>query len=424
MNATDPVSRMQQTWPGGLLSLITRAGEASRSQGDNLYLVGGAVRDLLLGRPSTDLDLVVEGDAVGLARMLAPNFTGRFVAHPRFGTATFKQGGWSLDLVSARSETYLRPGALPVVRPGSIREDLLRRDFSINAMAVRLSPNPQTPGSLLDPCRGRDDLEGRLIRILHPSSFTDDATRILRALRYEQRLNFKLETGTRKLLRRDRGMLDRISGDRIRHEIEMILREERPEMVLGRAFKLGVLGPLSPSLRGNGWLSGRFQRVRRLKLHPASQTAIYLCLLLYPPDWEEVERLISRLTPPKALAQTLRDSQRLKTNLGPLSPPGLPPSRLYRHLQGYSPDAVQAVAIAEGQGPVSRALELFLRKLRYVESPLNGEAVIGLGASPGADLGRMLDALLDAKLEGRIMTRADAESLVSRWLKDVSYTSE
>ncbi|MEE8472126.1 MAG: hypothetical protein V3S82_03035, partial [Dehalococcoidia bacterium] len=131
-----------------------------------------------------------------------------------------------------------------------------------------------------------------------------------------------------------------------------------------------------------------------------------------------------RLNLPRALAQTLRDSQRLKANLGPLEAPGLPPSRLYHLLQGYSPDALQAVALAEGRGHVSRGLELFLKKLRYVKPPLNGEAVIGLGASPGPGLGRMLDALLDARLEGRIRTKADAESLVSRWLKDASYTSE
>ncbi|MFQ5925400.1 MAG: poly(A) polymerase, partial [Dehalococcoidia bacterium] len=176
---------MQERLPQELLSFLRLAGEVARTQGQKLYLVGGAVRDLILGRPNLDFDLVVEGDAPRLARQLARSSGEKVVVHRQFGTAKFHRGDLSIDLVTARSETYARPGALPKVEPGEIGDDLFRRDFSINAMAIALSP--PSFGELVDPYRGRIDLEHRLIRILHQRSFIDDATRILRALRYEQR---------------------------------------------------------------------------------------------------------------------------------------------------------------------------------------------------------------------------------------------
>jgi tRNA nucleotidyltransferase (CCA-adding enzyme) len=416
MKTNDLASQMQKQWPPQLLALLERAEELSRSLGQSLYLVGGAVRDLLLGRPNLDLDLVVEGDALELARRLGQTFEGKFLPHPRFGTAKFSQREWSLDLVTARSETYPHPGALPLVRPGSIQDDLSRRDFSINAMAMRLAPTISE--RLVDPFGGERDLARGLIRILHAESFIDDATRILRALRYEQRLDFKLERNTQRLLRRDVGMLDGISGDRIRHEIELVLREERPERVFRRAAELGVLQQLSPSLRGDGWLENKFQRVRQLNLRPPSRTTIYLCLLLYPLTQEESERFILRLNMPKGLSLTLRDSQRLKSNLEPLATPGISPTRIYRMLQEYRPDAIQANALAADSGLVSERLGLFLGRLRYVKSPLDGQALIEMGVAPGARLGQMLDALLEARLEGRIKTRAEAKKLVGQWLKE------
>ena len=148
------------------------------------------VRDLLLGRSNFDLDLVVEGDAISLAQRLTQVKPGKIITHPRFNTAKIKWSEWSVDLTTARSETYVKPGALPRVKSGSISDDLFRRDFTINAMAVYLSPGRY--GELIDLYGGRNDLEHKLIRILHENSFTDDATRIWRGLRYEQRLNFQL----------------------------------------------------------------------------------------------------------------------------------------------------------------------------------------------------------------------------------------
>ena len=277
--------KMSRGMPGKLIAFLRIAGEEAHAQGQRLYLVGGAVRDLLLGRPNVDFDLVVEGDAPRLARQLAKKerldgenskVGERVTVHRQFGTAKFSRGGLNIDLITARSETYARPGALPTVQPGTIRDDLLRRDFSINAMAIDLSP--ASFGQLLDHHGGRSDLEQeRVVRILHERSFIDDATRILRALRYEQRLGLNLERNTERLLCEHKSMLDTISGDRIRHELELILKEDRPEQILKRAQALGVLQQLDPSLRGNGWLAQRFRQARREAM---ADPTLYLLLLV------------------------------------------------------------------------------------------------------------------------------------------------
>jgi len=247
-----------------VLALVKIAGREASELGQELYLVGGVVRDLFLGRANFDFDLVVEGEAIKLARKMTKDSQAKLTVHSRFGTAKLNYPGFSLDLATARSETYSKPGALPTVKPGSLKDDLIRRDFSINAMALHL--NPQRFGELIDLHHGKDDLERRLIRILHPKSFIDDATRILRAIRYEQRLSFKLESETEKLLRHDVAMLDTISGDRVRHELELILKEDEPERAIRRAEELGALSQLHPSLKGNCWLSEMFTKARQVDI--------------------------------------------------------------------------------------------------------------------------------------------------------------
>ena len=176
-------SKIEGQLPAELVKFMRVAGEVAHSQGESLYLVGGVVRDLLLGQTNLDLDLVVEGNAINLAQQLIPVTQGKITTHPRFNTAKLQWNKWSVDLATARSETYVKPGALPSVKPSSIDSDLFRRDFTINAMAIHL--NPSRYGELIDRYGGKDDLEHKLIRVLHEKSFTDDATRILRGLRYE-----------------------------------------------------------------------------------------------------------------------------------------------------------------------------------------------------------------------------------------------
>jgi tRNA nucleotidyltransferase (CCA-adding enzyme) len=215
--------QIEQYLPKPLLELVKDISRQAAKHGQRVYLVGGVVRDLLLGYPNFDLDVVVEGDAVKLAQQVAETGRVKLLAHHRFGTAKLRYEDSVVDLATARKETYARPGALPAVTPGTLEDDLIRRDFSINAMAMSVAANDY--GELIDPHRGKTDLEHRLIRVLHPKSFSDDATRILRGVCYEQRLGFEFEARTARLLERDVPMLDTISGDRIRHEVEHIFDE-------------------------------------------------------------------------------------------------------------------------------------------------------------------------------------------------------
>jgi tRNA nucleotidyltransferase (CCA-adding enzyme) len=406
-------AQLDRYLPPPVLALIKIVGKDAGKMGQELYLVGGVVRDLFLGRANFDFDLVVEGDAIALAQKLARESHAKLITHSRFGTAKLQYPEFSIDLATARKETYSQPGALPTVEQGSLKDDLIRRDFSINAMALHL--NPRQFGELIDLYHGRDDLKHRLIRILHNKSFSDDATRILRALRYEQRLGFKLEAETEKSLRSDVIMLDTISGDRLRHELELILKEAEPERILRRAEGLGVLGRLHPSLKGNGWLSKTFTRAREIDKR-TTLSNLYLSLLIYNLPEKPVEELISRLNFPKNIAEVMRQTLQLKIKLPKLTDTGLKPSDIFISLNGYSSIAIQTNALASESLVASNNINLYLHKLRYVKQILSGDDLKKMGISKGEKIGEILDALQKAKLDGEVQTRDDEEKLVNNLL--------
>ena len=407
-------SKIEARLPAELVDLMRAAGETAHSRGQSLYLVGGVVRDLLLGKPNLDLDLVVEGDAIKLANQIIQDRQGKLITHPRFGTAKLQWNKWSVDLATARSETYVKPGALPRVQPGSLNSDLSRRDFTINTMAICLDPSRY--GELIDLYGGLDDLELKLIRVLHEKSFIDDATRIWRGLRYEQRLDFRLEPATLQLLRRDIPMLDTISGDRIRHELELILKEELPEKVLRRANELGVLPKLHPALKGNGWLAEKFKQARQPTSPNPPPVGLYLALLAYRLTEEETEHLISYLRLPKSLAQTLRDTIGIEAKLESLDNPELAPSLIYHLLHSYAPLAITANSLASDSPVVRRHIQLFLNKLRYIKPALTGEDLKGMGIAPGPRIKEILNLLHEARLDEKIKSKQGEERLVKGWL--------
>jgi len=400
--------QIEQYLPQQLLELVKDiSGQATKLE-QRVYLVGGVVRDLFLGYPNLDLDLVIEGDAVKLAQQMAEDSQAKLLTHPRFGTAKLRYDNFTLDMATARGETYARPGTLPVVTPGTLKDDLLRRDFSLNAMAISLTSNDY--GELFDPYQGKDDLEHRLIRILHPKSFSDDATRILRAVRYEQRLGFELETQTAQLLKRDIPMLDTISGDRIRHELELIFREKQPESVIKRLAELVVLQKISPLLSGNARIAEKFDKARQLS-KPNQLPSLYFCLLIYSLSQSEIEQFLHRLNISAKLSRPMCDTLRLKTRLSLLDKSSLKPSEIYYLLQEYDPLAIQANAIASESSMVHYHLQLFLTKLRHVRTFLDGEELKRLGISAGPEMGKILQILHKAKLDGAVSTKADEEKL-------------
>jgi tRNA nucleotidyltransferase (CCA-adding enzyme) len=412
--ALNLAGRIKKRLPPELADFLRLAGGAAQAQSKGLYLVGGVVRDLLLERENLDLDLVVEGDAPEIARLLAEKKHAKLVTHQRFRTATLSWNGWSADLATARSESYARACALPTVKPSTIGDDLFRRDFTINAMAVDL--NSQRYGALLDPYGGLADLKNRLVRVLHDKSFTDDATRIWRALRYEQRLGFSLEPETLTLLKRDVSYLKMLSGDRVRHELEMVFKEAYPENVLRRAGELSVLSSLHPSLRGDGWLVEKVARAREACAPAQPSAGLYLALLLYRLPEKDGEKIVSFLHLRKSVARIVREALDLKENLEPLSIPEWTPGEVYAYLIRYDPDAVRAVMAASDSTMVRERLDVFLSQLRHVRPSLRGEELKRMGVPQGPGIKQMLDRLLEARLEGTVSDRTGERTLVEKWL--------
>jgi tRNA nucleotidyltransferase (CCA-adding enzyme) len=386
-----------------LRALLSLAPEAP------IYLVGGAVRDLLLGLPSIDLDLVVEGDAPALAISLAEALSARAVVHRRFGTATVRGRDFHVDLATARAESYPRPGALPSVRPASIAEDLARRDFTINAMALGLAgPHRER---LLDPHGGQADLEAGLLRVLHEASFRDDATRILRAARYAARLSFRIEELTLAWLRRDLHYLDTISGPRLRHELLRCLQEERPEEALLVLAELGVLARLHPSLSFDAAAAGALARARREAGREASPL-LGLAMLGARLQENEALAVASRLALTRAERQVLLAMARLRALAPELASPERAPSHICALLDGYPPAALWAYAFTV-DNPLTRQRVLdYLRQWRHRRPHLTGRDLANLGVPPGPAMGRVLAHLRDACRDGRVRTRQEEVELV------------
>ena len=393
--------------------LLREAASAARSLSRPLYLVGGVVRDLLMEQPIQDIDLVIEGDAPLLAHILAESLSGDVVARSQFNTAKVAILGQSLDIITARYESYRRPGALPTVKPGGILDDLRRRDFTINAMAVRLSPEPT--GELLDPLNGRRDLNAGLVRVLHPVSFRDDATRILRALRYEQRLGFRLEQDTETLLRRDLSMLDTIGGHRLRQELAFTFQEPDPSRLLTRLAHLGVLGALHPPLARHRDVEPELARLQ----HGIPQPQPLHCLawLAYPLQPEEAEGLVARLSMPKRWAAAVRDivsTRHVATELTSSASP----VTVCRRLNGLSPEAVQVAAALEADGAARKSMARYLEEWRRVRPLLTGKDLMKLGVAQGPQVGDLLDLLLEARLQGKTVTKADERALIRQRLEE------
>jgi tRNA nucleotidyltransferase (CCA-adding enzyme) len=399
--------------PAEMVSFMEQAGRLAADDGLHLYLVGGVVRDLLLHRPNFDLDLVVEGDAIPLARKLAALTGVKIIVHSTFLTAKLIYDRWSVDLATARSETYRKPGALPTVHPGALMSDMYRRDFTINAMALDL--NPKRYGKLIDYLGGWVDLLHRQVRIIHNDSFQDDATRIWRAIRYEQRLGFHLEPATRRLLKQNISMLDTISRDRIRHELEAILREEHSESALRRADRLGVLAKVHPSLKADGWLGLKFDLARRVSGQTVPPLHLYYALLGYRLTLSEAEALNSRLGTSRLMGGAITDTIGLKIRLDTLTQPGLSPSKIYGLLEEYPVIAITANRIAAASPLTRRQLAYYLDKLRYIKPALTGNELKKMGISPGPDMKTVLRDLLNARLDGKIKSKDEEIALVNSW---------
>jgi tRNA nucleotidyltransferase (CCA-adding enzyme) len=427
-----------------LLDLLLQARDTANQMGYSLYVVGGFVRDLLLGTPTMDLDLVVEGDAIALARRLGKQLQARVRSHGRFGTSKVILGGTagtslppSLDFVTARTEFYQHPTALPEVERSSIKQDLYRRDFTINTMAICLDRDRY--GQLVDFYGGERDLSDKLIRVLHNLSFVEDPTRILRAVRFEQRLGFQIEARTLELIHGALPLLDRVTGERLRHELELMLEEREPELAVKRLDGLGALRRLERGLRYDDWLQDKLSSARRNLARPMPQSDgdlsegppaaespapvdqkhLLLALLTYRLSKAQLDRFVSRLRFSLDVARYLHEVRRLRGQAWRLDKPELKPSRIYSMLRGSSPRAIAAFSYAVDSPTVRDHVLLYLTRLRYVRLYIGGDFLKSEGLPRGPAYGEILDRLLYARLDGGLQTAAEEESmarrLVHRW---------
>lgn len=395
---------------------------AARAAGpsDGVYLVGGTVRDILLGEPSFDVDIAVEGDAIALAGRLAEELGGRVRPHEQFGTAVVLYGeGEHIDVVTARSEVYAAPGALPTVEPGTVRDDLHRRDFTINALAASLQPSDF--GRLVDPFGGRDDLQAGTIRVLHERSFTDDPTRIFRAIRYENRYGFRLDETSARLARAavDGGLVGELSGARLTDELVALLAEDEIEHTILRLAELGADRAIHPHLAADEEAMRLALRLRELReeLHvEAPDWRLRLAVLARRIPADELGAWLDRLTLRRQDARQIESAvtvapqlvERLSTRK-----PKPDPAEIVALAEPHAPDAL-LLALALEDVP---ALRDYFTRLRDVRLDIDGTDLAALGLAESPRVGEILAELRRRKLRGELDGR-DAELAAARELID------
>ncbi|MCE9647718.1 MAG: hypothetical protein K8S20_17120 [Chloroflexi bacterium] len=399
----------------GQLILLREISSLSASLNMPVFLVGGCVRDYFLKTPAKDLDIIVEGDAIRLGEALVEKFGGHLIAHSKFHTAIWElpetpgQATDSIDLITARTESYEHPGALPVVKPASIEDDLQRRDFTINAMAVRLDQDRF--GELIDPFDGRLDLEKKRIRILHPRSFLDDPTRIFRAIRYECRYSFEIESGTLELINSESiGVISKISGERIRHELDLILEEVSSLAMIIRAGDLGVFKGIHSKLP---LFNKEFVDLLEMDLTldiPADRVAMgYMLWLLDLPE-DAILSIGRRLDFSSELTHSVWAVAQLKKSLPFLV--NSKPSIWTYALEKLPLLSIYVVFLVSGE----RALLNYISLWRHVKPFTTGDVLKSHGLPPGPRYAEILTSLKSAWLDGEVKSEKEEEELLQTLL--------
>ncbi len=403
--------------PSEKQTLLSSIAAQSAAMDMPCYVVGGFVRDLLLGKPINDLDVIVEGDAIKLGRSLVKNFGGKLTTHDKFHTAiwhlplTFNLQPSTLDLITARKETYLMPGALPTVTPSTIEDDLLRRDFTINSMAIRLDGNHF--GELLDPLNGQADLEEGLVRVLHPRSFIDDPTRIFRAIRYEARYSFNLEHSTLNLVNLEAlDVIPRLSGERIRHELDLIFEEEKSSQMILRAGELGLFEKIHPRLPLFNPDYSDFLEMDPILDIPTSKAEIGYMLWLMDLMEDEIMSVGQRLYFTSDLTYSVWAVSQLKKSLPFLV--GSTPSIWTFALEKLPLLSIYVVYLVSREN----ALLDFLSIWRHVKPHTTGNDLKARGLQPGPRFGEILHEIRSAWLDGVLSSKTEEEALLEKILSE------
>ncbi len=415
-------------------ALIDIVATHAQQQHLTLHLIGGTVRDILLNRYNQDIDFVVEGDGIAFAQKLHAHYGGKLHTHAPFGTAKWhldddvrqklqlKSSPEHLDFVTARNEFYAHPTALPTVYSGSIKLDVARRDFTLNTLAVQVSP-AGTFGRILDVFGGVADLEAGIIRVLHSLSFVDDPTRMLRAVRFAERLNFTIEPRTAELMQTALPMLRRITGERLRNELSLILYEVTPERALYQLDILGILKAIHPALRFDETMVEALNSIREkysagarhvspLQIADNSETLYFAAWFAQLEDVAGIcERLLFGATDTRlfvSVATLYREQARLLDKTARIS-------ETVHWLETFPPEALPLMMYLLEEAAQTQ-LAFYQDKLQL--RPLtDGNRLITLGLKPGKQFKTILDALRDAWLDGVIQTASDEEALLQRLIQ-------
>ncbi|HTK87836.1 MAG TPA: CBS domain-containing protein [Nitrospiraceae bacterium] len=421
-------ARLKAYVPNDLFALLQRAGELAERRHVSAYIVGGFVRDLLLGRPNLDLDLVIEGDGIAYARALGRELQGTVRTHDRFGTAVITlKDGCTFDIATARTEYYEYPTALPTVERSSIKKDLYRRDFTINTLAIGL--NAKQFGVLLDLYGGQRDLKDGIIRVLHSLSFVEDPTRVFRAVRFEHRFGFRLGKETLSLIKGavKMDLFHRLSGSRLLTELILLLSEEEPRHVIARLDTLDLLRFIHPKLKRTAQLNAMLKQIeealdwyRLLYLDRTLEAwLVYWMALMELLPAGAMEETLARLAIPQRQAAKLRMARiRSRGLLRKLKRhPLLTPSESYRALHTLPDETLLFLMAKSGSDTVKRQISAFLTTYQYIKPTTTGADLRALGVKPGPIYTTIFNRLLDGRLNGDLTSETDERALIMHMLK-------
>jgi tRNA nucleotidyltransferase (CCA-adding enzyme) len=381
---------------------------------EGVFVVGGIVRDLIIGREPGDIDLTVVGDANAFAAELAVRTGAPVPTESQF--LTFKidtndsvPGISSIDIVTARSETYAEPAALPDVSPSTVEDDLSRRDFTVNSMAISLSA--QNWGNLVDPSNGFGDIMRKRIKVLHDSSFVDDPTRMFRAVRYATRLDFSIDSRSEKLISESLQNIDQLSGTRIRNEFETILAEDTRVESLQMCEKLGILAAISPGLRvGTRALQVLEELAKNRTL--SSDIQELLALTTFGLNEDEAKQTVKRLSETSDWGESILGNAELAKTVTVLDQTDLRPSEVVEILSGIPLASIRAYIEAGPPLPRRGRLIDYVETLRFVEPEISGDDLLDIGIPQGPTIGELLEVVRRSRLDGQVNSRQEELELV------------
>ncbi|MBU1247981.1 MAG: CBS domain-containing protein [Proteobacteria bacterium] len=421
-------SIMKNRLPRPLLNFLKEAGELAKEMGFEVYAVGGFIRDILLGTTNLDLDLVVEGDGILFAKRLAEHYGARIKSHHKFRTAVvIFPDGKRVDVATARLEYYAHPAALPTVELSSIKMDLYRRDFTMNALAVNLTP--RSFGILVDFFGAQRDIKDRTIRVLHSLSFVEDPTRVLRAIRFEQRFNFKIGGQTLRLIKNtlQLNLFNRLSGARIFHELQLILNEEHPANCLIRLSEMNILPAIHPLLEINTKRKATLEELEKVHTwynllyleSDMSPWRLYFLGLTLNIDRADTQNILRRLSVTakdereflnmrELIGETLGKLMHFKTNASKLSD-------LYFLMEKLPVEGVLFLMARSRKEDIKRNISQYLARLRFHTLEVDGNDLKRMGITPGPAFSEILREVRAATIDGEVETREEQLELARRY---------